>query len=195
MKKGLVLLAVTLGFLGVMTGFGQAKDMMGSPGLGYQMGWFPPVGVSARLWGAPNLGLEGILGRACLKVTENDNDYTAAGYSLAGRLMMKVREEENCHFYLGAGMSYLDLSYEEEEEEESYWNNGDRRTRTDEEGLEGFGYELFAGAEWFFQGLPNIGFCTDFGWAGVSLAPDDAEDVDFNVTATVFGKAGFHYYF
>lgn len=156
----------------------QAKDMTGLWGVGFTKA-FSPAGsdmtsVSARYWLDKQLGFEGLFG---YQLVNNDNGDDERSMSLGGRFLIKMVEEDNLHAYGGAGLALLYHKIKHD--------NGD------DEGGGGVGVEAFAGVEYFFQGLPNLGFSSE---VGLRLA-DTGDTTVFGTGGGSFIDLGIRYYF
>ncbi|MBI5445478.1 MAG: hypothetical protein HY900_30220 [Deltaproteobacteria bacterium] len=152
-----------------------AKDMTGLWGVGYTKA-FSPAGsdlsaVSVRYWLDKQLGLEGLFG---YQLINRDNGADERTLNLGGRFLIKMVEEENLHVYGGAGLALL------------Y-----HKVDGDDNGGGGVGAETFAGAEYFFQGLPNLGFSSE---VGLRLA-DTGDTTVFGTDGNSFVNFGIRYYF
>lgn len=104
-----------------------------------------------------------------LDTQKNDNKLTAGA-----KLFRNAFLEENCNFYVGAGV----------------FVNTQKTPATNNENKTGFIVTGFIGAEFFFQGLPNLGFSFE---TGISL--DTIGSVRFRTAGNSFVTSGIHYYF
>jgi hypothetical protein len=146
----------------------SAKDMSGSWGIGFTRG-FDVTGISVRHWMDKQLGFEGILG---YRLLNRDNGPDARAFELGGRFLINLVQEQNMHVYGGAGLSLL-------------------HRRFDDNSDNGVGAEVFTGAEFFFQGLPNLGFSAEL---GIDLT-DTKDTTTFGTFGGSFVSAGIRYYF
>jgi hypothetical protein len=154
----------------------SAKDMTGLWGLGYTQALSPAnsslTSLSMRYWLDKQLGLEGLFG---YNLVNGDNDNDERSFTLGGRFLIKAVEEQNLHVYGGAGLAIL-------------YNKNEA---ANEDGSTGLGVEAFAGVEYFFQGLPNLGFSSEI---GLRLA-DTGDNTVFGTTGGSFLDFGIRYYF
>jgi len=150
----------------------HAKDLSGQWGAGFSKALGPEgSGVSSlavRYWVDRQLALEGLGGFRVVDRNTGDERF----FTLGGRFLIKAVEEENLHVYGGAGLAWL---YRKE--------GGD--------GNAGVGAEAFAGVEYFFQGLPHLGFSAE---AGLSLQ-DVGDETAFGTWGESFVNLGLRYYF
>ena len=144
-----------------------AKDLKGQVGLGFnsQLSENGMDSISAKYWVNNDLGFQGIFG-----FTFSDNyDEIDAG----GKVLYKLIDEQNMYV---AGIGGLGLSRWDPEQGDSdtgWWLSGG------------------VGLEYFFSGLPNLGFSTE-----VSIVFSDYRDnSSFNTAADTAVSAGIHYYF
>ena len=147
----------------------QAKDLADRWGIGFTQGLATTdpghTSLSVRYWIDSQLAVEG---QAGFSVSDRDNEPDERSFSVGGRFLIKVVEEENLHAYGGAGISFLN------EKEDG---NSDQ----------GVGADAFAGVEFFFQGLPHLGLSTEFGLVVEELG----DRTDFGG----FASLGIRYYF
>ena len=116
----------------------------------------PLSGWSMRYWLSEALAVNGVIG---FHFETDRNEFL-----LGGRIIYKAKDEKNLNLYLGGEIG-VDL----------------RQNRDDN-----FSIGPFAGAEYFFAGLPNLGFGAEIG------AYYESADSTF---ATLFGGLSIHYYF
>jgi hypothetical protein len=153
-----------------------AKDLSNRWGVGFTTALSPEASfgdeltsLSVRYWLDKQLGLEGVVGYSLVNRDEGeDQRYSTFG----GRFLIKMVEEENLHVYGGAGIAFL------------YAKEGDNKGS-------GVGVEAFAGAEYFFQGLPNLGFSSE---VGLRLS-DTGDTTVFGTDGGSFLNFGIRYYF
>ncbi len=125
--------------------------------LGLGYSAFSPLsGWSIRYWLSEALAVNGVIGFHF--VTDSSE------FLLGGRIIYKVKDEKNLNLYLGGEIGV------------------DLRQNFDDN----FSVGPFAGAEYFFAGLPNLGFGAEIG------AYYESADSTF---ATLFGGLSIHYYF
>jgi len=161
------LLAVVCMCTLLVAGTVYAKDLKGQIGLGFnsQLSEWGMDSVSAKYWLNNDLGFQGIFG-----FTFSDE---ADEIDFGGKVMYKLIDEQNMYV---AGIGGLGLSR---------WDpdNGDSDT--------GWWLSGGVGLEYFFNGLPNLGFSTE-----VSIVFSDYRDnSSFNTAADTAVSAGIHYYF
>jgi len=125
--------------------------------LGVGYSAFSPVsGWSVRYWLSEALAANGVIG---FHFESDRNEFL-----LGGRIIYKAKDENNLNLYLGVEIG------------------GDLRQNADDN----FSVGPFAGVEYFFAGLPNLGFGGEIGAYYQSL------DSTF---VTFFGGLSAHYYF
>ena len=151
----------------------QAKDLADRWGIGFTQGLASTdpghTSLSVRYWLDNQLALEGKTGFSYAK---RDNGPDERSFSVGGRFLIKVVEEENLHAYGGAGVSLLT---------EKHDGNSDQ----------GVGAEVFGGIEFFFQGLPHLGFSTELGL----VLEEMGDRTDFRTDGGSFVNLGIRYYF
>ncbi|MEW6489035.1 MAG: hypothetical protein AB1578_14105 [Thermodesulfobacteriota bacterium] len=150
-----------------------AKDLGGMWGVGFSKG-FAPEGsglssVAVRYWVDRQLAVE-VLGG--FRLVDVDNGPDERFYNLGGRFLIKIVEEDNLHVYGGGGLAWLR-----------------QRSRGDSDN--GVAVEAFAGVEYFFQGLPHLGFTSEVG-LGLS---DVGDRTSFGTNGESFVNLGLRYYF
>ncbi len=143
----------------------------------------------------PVLGIEGLFGysRGSLK-RENQSDQTSSVLALGTKVYYNVIQKQNATFYAGGGL--LRVSGKDE----IPVPGGIEITKGSEISMLGYG-----GTEFFFSGLPNLGFSMEFGikflvygeWETTYPAgdPDKVEVGGFGTYGGVFNQIGVHYYF
>ena len=151
----------------------QAKDLTDRWGAGFTQGLATSepghTSLAVRYWLDSQLAIEGQSG---FSYTKRDQGSDSRSFSLGGRFLIKVVEEENLHAYGGAGISLLS---------EKQGGNSDS----------GVGAEVFGGVEFFFQGLPHLGFSTELGLVLEEMGDRTA----FRTDGGAFAKLGIRYYF
>lgn len=162
-KAGFVLLAATL-FMALPQA--QAKDLSNRLGVGFknQFGTDLP-GVALQYYPGPDVALSAVLG---VDTQENNSRF-----GFMAKLHRIIFQEDNLNFYMGAGAGLI--SQEEP--------NGDNES----------GFELlgFAGTEFFFTGLENLGFSFEVGTAITSIS----SGVRFRTFGDSPVRAGITFYF
>lgn len=151
----------------------SAKDLSGMWGVGFSKS-FAPEGsglssLAVRYWVDRQLAVE-VLGG--FRVVDRDDGPDERFYSLGGRFLIKIVEEDNLHVYGGGGLAWL-------------------RERRHGDSDNGVGVEAFAGVEYFFQGLPHLGFT---GEVGLGLS-DVGDRTTFGTNGESFVNLGLRYYF
>jgi hypothetical protein len=122
--------------------------------------------VSARYWSDDRLGFEGLFGFAF----GNDTRYI----DLGGKILLGIKKERNLNLY---GFGLLGIEN---------WNidrNGNSTSDTDVTVAGGLGVEFF------FEGLPNLGFGTELG-----LGYNSGSEI-FGTRADWIPAVGMRYYF
>ena len=151
----------------------SAKDLSGKWGVGFTKAFAPEgSGLSAigvRYWVDRQLGVEGLFG---YKSVNRDDDDDRRDFNLGARFLIKMVEEDNLHAYGGAGLALLYSKVEDESDT-------------------GVGVDAFVGVEYFFQGLPNLGFSSEVG-LGLS---DVGSTTTFGTQGESFVNLARHYYF
>ena len=165
--KTLKMLCALILILGVLAGPAFAKDLKGNLGIGFNSQFNTQGGdsLSGKYWINNELAVQALLG-FYYSDTSDELD-------LGGKVYFKINDEENLHVdaIAGLGLSRVDP------------DNGSTETAT--------WFNVGIGIEYFFSGLPNLGFSTE---VGLSLIDDD-DDTSFGTTADSFVGAGIHYYF
>ncbi len=166
MKTIRILCAFIL-ILGIFAGPAFAKDLKGTLGVGFnsQFGSQDLDSLSGKYWINNELAVQGLLGF-------NYSDDTDV-LNMGGRVYFKIKDEENLHVDAIAGLGFTRLDPDQGSTDTATWVNA---------GI---------GIEYFFSGLPNLGFSTE---VGLTLTDYD-DDTSFGTTADSFVGAGIHYYF
>lgn len=139
--------AFVLSLVIILFGFSpaaQAKDLTNRLGIGYksQFGADLP-GIAVQYYPGADIGLSATLGVD----TQKDN----SKFGFMAKLYRIIFHEDNLNFYMGAGAGLL----------------SEERNGSNESGFELMGY---AGAEFFFTGLENLGFSFEAGTAITSVS-------------------------
>lgn len=150
-----------------------SKDLGGMWGVGFTKA-FAPEGsglssLAVRYWVDRQLAVEVVGG---FRLVDREDAPDDRYYNLGGRFLIKAVEEENLHVYGGGGVAYL-------------------RERHSGDSDSGVGAEAFAGVEYFFQGLPHLGFSSE---VGLSLS-DVGDNTTFGTNGESFVSVGLRYYF
>jgi len=165
--KATKIVCVFILIFGLLTGSGLAKDLKGNLGVGFNSQFSPHDvdAISGKYWFNNELAVQGILGF-------NYSD-TVDELDLGGKVYFKIQDEENLHVDVIAGLGLTRVDPDKGSTETGTWVNA---------GI---------GIEYFFNGLPNLGFSTE---VGLTLRDYD-DDTSFGTTADSFVGAGIHYYF
>ena len=151
----------------MVAGTVYAKDLKGKVGLGFnsQLSENGMDSVSAKYWVNNDLGFQGIFG-----FTFSDN---VDELDLGGKVLYKLIDEDNMYVagIGGLGMSRVDP--DQGSSDTAWWLSGG------------------VGLEYFFSGLPNLGFSTEIGFQ----ISDYNDNTSFGTMADTFVSAGIHYYF
>ena len=151
----------------------EAKDLAKRIGLGYNsqietigVDYFQLAGPSVKYGITPDVGIQGIFG-----FSSYSNGVEFSVFVLGGKFFYNIVKEENMNFYAGGGLGILNVS-----------------NAVDETGIVVCGY---VGEEFFFSGLPNLGFSAEMG-----LVIESMDDLGSYVgTYGGFLDIGIHYYF
>jgi len=171
-------------------GTGKAHDLVGKLGVGFNAQtiglWFSTenaftpysAGVSVRYYFTDLLGMEASLGFGYYSMDvakrqgdQNGNvDYSAM--SLEPKVLFNFLSEEQSVLYAFGGLGLM-----------QYKANDDTET--------GIRVSAGAGIQWFFSGLPNLGFSAEFGAMYQTM-----DDITFFGTfGGMLASFGLHYYF
>jgi len=144
-----------------------AKDLKGNLGIGYNAQFSPEdlESLSGKYWINNEIAVQGLLG---FKFSDSSDDL-----DLGGKLYFKIKDEENLHVDAIAGLGYSRVDPDKGNTNTGAWIN------------------VGVGIEYFFSGLPNLGFSTEVGLTFTDYDDDDS----FGTTADSFVGAGIHYYF
>ena len=99
--------------------------------------------------------------------------YDTDEFDLGGKVLFKVKDEENLHVDVIAGVGIANVDPDVGSSETAKWAKAG------------------VGIEYFFSGLPNLGFSTEVGFTVM----DFDDDTSFGTSADTFVDAGIHYYF
>jgi hypothetical protein len=160
-------ICILLSLLIIFTGGVFAKDLKGDLGVGFNS-QLSPQGVdsiSAKYWINNELCVQGIFGFS----NTDDTDEMDVG----GKVHFKIKDEENLHVDAVAGVGFAYVNPDQGSSDTTTWLSG---------GM---------GIEYFFSGLPNLGFSTEI---GLTITDDD-DNTSVGTTADTFVGAGIHYYF
>jgi hypothetical protein len=166
MKSFKLLTAICVCVL-LVAGTVSAKDLKGQVGLGFnsQLSQEGMDSISAKYWLNDDLGFQGIFG-----FTFSDN-YDEI--DMGGKVMYKLIDEQNMYVAGIGGLGISHVDPDRGDDDTGWWLSGG------------------VGLEYFFSGLPNLGFSTE-----VSIVFSDYRDnSSFNTAADTAVSAGIHYYF
>ena len=151
----------------LLTGTAYAKDLKGELGLGFNTQLSPDGmdSISGKYWLNNELGFQGILG---FNFSDEVNEY-----DLGGKVLFKVKDEENMYVAAIGGLGLAHVDPDKGDSDTGWWALGG------------------VGLEYFFHGLPNLGFSTEI---GLQLT-DYRDNTTFGTSADTFVSAGIHYYF
>jgi hypothetical protein len=144
-----------------------AKDMLGLVGIGFNSQLSPRdiTSISVKYWAGSKLCLQGMFG---FQMTD-----TVDEFDIGGKVLFSIKNEQNMHVYAGGGLGIANID----------WDQGDSDTA--------FSLNGVLGVEYFFSGLPNLGFSTELGLMFRDYDDNDSVGSD----ADTFFTAGMHYYF
>lgn len=157
-----------IGLLLVLVSFSPAfaKDLGDRLGIGYKDQFSNEVpGVAVQYYPSREFGLAAVLGL--------DTQKDASKFGLMLKAMRVVFEENNMNFYMGGGAGLI---------------SQELAAGQNESGFELIG---FAGAEFFFSGLENLGFSFETGVGIASIA----SQTRFRTIGDSPIKAGVTFYF
>jgi len=157
---------ILLGLI-VAAGFAHAKDLGHRLGVGYtnQFGLDQDLpSVALRYFPNQDYGVAGAIG---VDTTKNNSRFGAQG-----KIIKLIFREDNLNFYTGASAGLV---------------SREKDGKTDS----GFDLTGYLGAEFFFAGLENLGFCTE---AGIGVTSVSSE-VRFRTIGDHPLRAGIFFYF
>lgn len=148
----------------------SAVELSNMWGIGYSRSFMSRTSsLSVRYWVDKQLGIEGLFG---ILTNDQDGGVDQRYYDMGARFLIKIVEEDNLHAYGGGGIALI------------YEKLGD-------DGDSGVAAQGFAGVEYFFQGLPHLGFSSEVGLA----LKDVGDNTSFGTTGDSFLNMGIRYYF
>lgn len=215
MKKINVFIVSTILLLGV-TGLSGAVDLSGRFGVGFNtqiglartdavMGADTGIGVAGavsstildmsaisvkyHLSPAASFAVLFGFGFGSVDPEGGDNEVSYSNLGFGGKLFYNLRQEKQLNLYGGAGFMFVRTGFESQADDSdgSLW---------------AIKLPLFLGSEFFFNGLPNLGFSLEaglefvFGGGSVDVGQQSVDTSIFNMGT--FGglfNAGIHYYF
>lgn len=156
---------VVFALIQITTFSASAKDLGSRLGLGYKDQFSNDVpGIAVQYYPSREFGLAAVVG---LDTEENNSRF-----GLMLKAMRVVFEEDNLNFYMGGGAGLISTEV----------------TGSNESGFELTG---FAGVEFFFQGLDNLGFSLETG-VGISSVSSETR---FRTIGDSPLRAGVTFYF
>jgi hypothetical protein len=144
-----------------------AKDLKGHLGVGYNSQFSPESvdSLSGKYWINNELAVQGLFGFSFSDAYDN--------LDMGGKVYFKIKDEENLHVDAIAGVGFSRIDPDKGSAETGTWVN------------------VGVGLEYFFSGLPNLGFSTEVGLTFTDYDNDNS----FGTAADSFISAGIHYYF
>jgi hypothetical protein len=175
--RSAAVLFVVMGIAGVA----EAKDLTGRVGVGYEDTLVAGPGeslsgISARFYPTQQLFVGGVLGFQSVDPDAEGAD-TQTSFGLGANAGYVFVDEPNLNLYGGAGLSFGSVSVTE---------------GADTEGKTALGLNVGVGMEFFFVGLPNLGFTAFY---GMSYASVDDLGSSLSLGGDDFGTYGIRYYF
>lgn len=158
---------IWLSLLALLATPALAKDLKGNLGVGFNSQLSPQDvdSLSAKYWINNELCVQGILG---FRYTDEADEM-----DFGGKLHFKIKDEANLHVDAIAGVGFAYVNPDRGSSDTATWLSA---------GM---------GIEYFFSGLPNLGFSTE---VGMTIMDYD-DDTAIGTTADTFVGAGIHYYF
>ncbi|MCG6911639.1 MAG: hypothetical protein LJE94_16155 [Deltaproteobacteria bacterium] len=144
-----------------------AKDLKGQVGVGFnsQLSEGGMDSISAKYWLNNDLGFQGIFG-----FTFSDD---VDEVDLGGKVLYKLIDEKNMYVAGIGGIGISHVNPDKGDDDTGWWLSGG------------------VGVEYFFSGLPNLGFSTEIGL----VFSDYRDNSSFNTAGDTAISAGIHYYF
>jgi len=166
-KTSVIILLVV--FIVVCYGNALAKDLQRRLGVGFNsqlsLGDFEVDSISVKYYTNSKLCLQGIFGFVMSDPVDVIN--------FGGKALFTIKEEQNMNVYAGGGIGIANVDPDNADSDTAFLLSG------------------ILGLEYFFNGLPNLGFSTELG-----LTFFDYDDLDaVGTMADSFLSAGIHYYF
>lgn len=158
-----VMLVVCISILSVSFVYG--KSMAKKTGIGFYQLTPIPRALSLRHWLSDKTALNFVCGLDFYEVAGEDAHDIVMGI----KVLSVIKGEKQLNAFVGGG---LDLEFA---------GNGDSTT--------GYRMKFLTGVEYFFHGLPNLGFGAEI---GIQLGEDINENSFFGTT---YGDVGVHYYY
>ena len=153
--------------LGVLASPGLAKELKGNLGIGFNSQFSPQDvdSLSGKYWINNELAVQGLFG---FNFSDPSDEL-----DIGGKVYFKIKDEENLHVDAIAGLGFARVDPDKGSTETAKW------------------LSVGIGIEYFFSGLPNLGFSTE---VGLTMTDYD-DDNSFGTSADSFVGAGIHYYF
>jgi len=161
------IICVLILILGIFASPVISKDLKGYLGIGFNSQFSPENldALSGKYWINNELAVQGLLG---FSFSDSSDDL-----DIGGKVYFKIKDEENLHVDIIAGVGFSHSDPDRGNTKDGTWVNAG------------------VGLEYFFSGLPNLGFATEVGFT----FSDYDHDSSFGSTADTFVGAGIHYYF
>lgn len=200
--KNLKVLVLSAIFVAGVSGIASAVDMSGRFGVGvnwqtdasfssYSAG-IGVTSVSLKYHASPKFSIAGLLGFSYDSYDPKEGEgQSASTIGVGGKLFYNIREEKQMNFYIGGGLMVLREGHDVTDP-----GTGSVSTLL-------FKIPGYLGSEFFFNGLPNLGFSVE---AGIELIigswtfePETGEETSIDLfkfgTAGGIFSVGVHYYF
>jgi len=161
------ILSILILIIAVLAGPVLAKDLKGNLGIGFNSQFSPQDvdSISGKYWINNELAVQGLLGFNYSDASDE--------MDLGAKVYFKIKDEENLHVDAIGGLGFARVDPDEGDTETATW------------------LSVGVGIEYFFNGLPNLGFSTE---VGLTILDYD-DDTSFGTAADSFIGAGIHYYF
>ncbi len=153
--------------LGVLACPALAKELKGNLGVGFNSQFSPEDldSLSVKYWINNELAVQALLG---FNYSDGPSET-----DVGGKVYFKIKDEENLHVDGIMGLGFARVDPDKGSTETAKW------------------LSIGIGLEYFFSGLPNLGFSTE---VGLTMMDYD-DDTSFGTMADSFIGAGIHYYF
>ena len=162
----------------------QAKDLANRVGLGYSgeistnfvndpgIGFSALNGASVKYWINKDMGIQVVLGMNTWR-EKDKGKYDVAGEA---KYLYNLIQEENMNFFVDGAFGAMGVGVD---------------TGKDAHNYAGFTLGAGGGFEWFFSGLPNLGFSAELGLKYTNVDRFSG----FGSYGGAFTAFGIHYYF
>ncbi|MGA1844704.1 MAG: hypothetical protein ACMUIS_09095 [bacterium] len=168
MKKTAIIILCVVFVVGFI-GNAAAKDLQRRLGVGFNsqlgVGDYGVDSLSIKYYTDSKLCLQGVFGFVMSDPVDMIN--------IGGKALYTVKEEQNMNVYAGGGIMIANVDPDGADSDTAFLLSG------------------ILGVEYFFSGLPNLGFSTELGLSFLNYDEYDA----VGTTADSFLSAGIHYYF